>query len=143
MIYINYTMPAIKVSQWITTEGALGGLRALLADSKMVFRLRSSVLLMLLSLNFGSGQAAQLAHTNRAEMSRTPGADALVAALSSARVAEPQRLAAVLTGPFKLEPSDHWLADLRWPSVAKSFSRPLSSVDCPCLELFVECTENH
>jgi hypothetical protein len=107
-------MPAIKVSQWITTEGALGGLRALLADSKMVFRLRSSVLLMLLlSLNFGSGQAAQLAHTNRAEMSRTPGADALVAALSSARVAEPQRLAAVLTGPFKLEPVDHWLADLR------------------------------
>ena len=78
----------------------------------MVFRLHSSVLLMLLlSLNFGPGQAAQL--TNRAEMSRTPGADALVAALSSARVAEPQRLAAVLAGSFKLEPSDHWLADLR------------------------------
>jgi hypothetical protein len=96
--------------------------------------------MLLPSLIFGPGQAAQL--TNRAEMSHTP-ADALVAALSSARVAEPQRLAAVLTGPFKLEPSDHWLADLRWPSVAKSFSRPLSSVDCPCLELFVECTENH
>jgi hypothetical protein len=80
----------------------------------MVFVVRSSALMLLLSLVHGSGQAAQ--PTSRAVESRT-SADAdtsLAVALSSARVAEPQRLAAVLTGAFKLEPGGgRWLADLR------------------------------
>ena len=69
--------------------------------------------MLLLSLVHGSGQAAQ--PTSRAESRTSADADtSLAVALSSARVAEPQRLAAVLTGAFKLEPGGgRWLADLR------------------------------